>query len=241
MIEPLIPFSLKGFLWYQGENNCFLQERLEYTYKMKSLINYWRTKWGNNRLPFYYVQIAPYYYSKSKDRPYTVYSEPEFWEAQAAALKIPNTIMIATTDLIEDPADLHPVNKWDVGQRLAASALSKTYQIDDHPAMGPLFKSAVKSGQSYVLDFDHKGKGLKSMDGAPLSHFEVADEKGNYHPASAVIKNNKVWVNAMGVKNPRSVRFGWREDAKPNLFNMEGLPALPFRTDNTLRDQFKVQ
>ena len=241
MIEPLIPFSLKGFLWYQGENNCFLQERLEYTYKMKSLINYWRTKWENSRLPFYYVQVAPYYYSKSKDRPYTVYSEPEFWEAQAAALKIPNTIMIATIDLIEDPADLHPVNKWDVGKRLAASALSKTYQMNSRPAMGPVYKSAVKNGQFFVIDFDHKGKGLKSIDGAPLSYFEVADDKGNYHPASAIIKKNKVWVTAGSVKNPRSVRFGWREDAKPNLFNVDGLPALPFRTDNKLQDQFNAQ
>jgi sialate O-acetylesterase len=241
MIEPLIPFSLKGFLWYQGENNCFLQERLEYTYKMKSLINYWRTKWENNRLPFYYVQIAPYYYSKSKDRPYTVYSEPEFWEAQAAALKISNTTMIATTDLIEDPADLHPVNKWDVGQRLAASALSSSYKVNSQPAMGPLFKSVVKNRQSFVIDFDYKGKGLKSIDGAPLSYFEVEDEKGNYYPASAIIKNNKVWVNAAGVKSPRSVRFGWREDAKPNLFNDEGLPAFPFRTNNKLKDQFDPQ
>jgi len=238
MIEPLIPFSLKGFLWYQGENNCFLQERLEYTYKMKSLINYWRTKWENNKLPFYYVQIAPYYYSKAKDRPYTVYSEPEFWEAQAAALAIPNTVMIATTDLIEDPADLHPVNKWAVGERLAASALSNTYKMDDKPAMGPLFKSAVKSGQSFIIDFDYKGKGLKSNDGAPLNYFEVADKKGNYRTASAIIKNNKVWVSAAGIQNPRSVRFAWREDARANLYNTEGLPALPFRTDNKLKEQF---
>ncbi|MCH5687097.1 sialate O-acetylesterase [Niabella sp. W65] len=162
MIEPLIPFSLKGFLWYQGENNCFLQERLEYTYKMKSLINYWRTKWENNKLPFYYVQIAPYYYSKAKDRPYTVYSEPEFWEAQAAALAIPNTVMIATTDLIEDPADLHPVNKWAVGERLAASALSNTYKMDDKPAMGPLFKSAVKAVNPLLSILTIKEKGSKA-------------------------------------------------------------------------------
>lgn len=241
MIEPLVPFSIKGFLWYQGENNCFLEERLEYTYKMKSLISYWRAKWEHRGLPFYYVQIAPYYYSKAKDRPYTVYSEPEFWEAQAAALKIPNTLMIATTDLTKDPADLHPVNKWDVGSRLAVSALSHTYEINDNAPMGPLFHSATKRGRYFVIDFKFKGKGLKSRDGGPLNEFEIADKKGKYHAASAIIKDNKVWVDASGVKSPRAVRFGWREDTNPNLINAEGLPAMPFRTDNKLWDQFSVQ
>ncbi|MCH5597809.1 sialate O-acetylesterase [Niabella ginsengisoli] len=238
MIEPLIPFAIKGFCWYQGENNCFLNERIEYSYKMKALINYWREKWNSKNLPFYYVQIAPYYYSKATDRPYTVYSEPAFWEAQSAVLKVPNTVMIATIDLNDDLADLHPVNKWDVGERLAGAALSKTYKINNAPAMGPVFKSAFKNGNTFVIDFDYKGKGLKSKDGEPLNCFEVADIHGDYHEAVAKINNNKVYVFAEDVSDPYSVRFAWREDAKPNLVNSAGLPTLPFRTNNPIVENF---
>ncbi|WP_346238605.1 sialate O-acetylesterase [Niabella insulamsoli] len=238
MIEPLIPFAIKGFLWCQGESNCFLNERIEYSYKMKALINYWREKWNNSQLPFYYVQIAPYFYSKATDRPYTVFSEPAFWEAQAAVLKMPHTLMIATTDLNTDLADLHPVNKWDVGQRLAHAALSKTYKADNRPPMGPVFKSALKQGNTFILDFDYKGKGLKSKDGQPLNFFEVADVNGDYHEAEARIKDNKIYVYAKDVTHPYDVRFGWREDADPNLVNSAGLPALPFRTNNPIIDNF---
>ncbi|WP_018629965.1 sialate O-acetylesterase [Niabella aurantiaca] len=241
MIRPLVPFALKGFLWYQGESNCFLNERLQYSYKMEALINYWRKQWNNDRLPFYYVQIAPYYYSKATDRPYTVYSEPEFWEAQAAVLKIPHTAMISTMDLNDDPADLHPVNKWDLGKRLAGTALSATYKVSTAAAMGPVFKSAVKKGNTFVIDFDHKGKGLISKDGKALQGFEVENEKGVYTGADAIIKDNKVWVHAVGVTVPRAVRYAWRENAKPALYNKDGLPALPFRTDNELKETFKGQ
>lgn len=230
MIEPLIPFTIKGFLWYQGESNCFLNERIQYSYKMKSLIDYWRKQWNNDSLPFYYVQIAPYHYSKATDTPYTVYSEPEFWEAQAAVLKVPNTAMIATIDLNDDLKDLHPVNKWDVGQRLAESALAKTYKVSSRQAMGPVFKSAAKKGNTFIIDFDYKGKGLKSRDGKALSFFEVEDTNGGYHNANAIIKESKIVVRSNGIKDPQSVRFGWREDAKPNLVNSDGLPALSFRT-----------
>lgn len=238
MIEPLIPFSIKGFLWYQGESNCFLNERISYSYKMKALIDYWRNQWNNNQLPFYYVQIAPYYYSKAKDRPYTIYSEPEFWEAQAAVLKVPGTTMIATIDLNDDPADLHPVNKWDVGQRLANAALSKTYKVNNAQPMGPIFKTESKTKNGIWLDFDFKGKGLKGTNGNKLSGFEIAGADGNFIPADAIIKNDKVWVSPGKLKHPVAVRYAWREDAKATLFNSDGLPALPFRTDNPIAKMF---
>ncbi|MCF3109218.1 sialate O-acetylesterase [Niabella sp. CC-SYL272] len=230
MIQPLIPFALKGFLWYQGESNCFLNERQQYSYKMEALIRYWRKQWGNDHLPFYYVQIAPYYYSKATDRPYTVYSEPEFWEAQAAALRIPHTVMISTLDLNDDPADLHPVNKWDLGKRMAGTALSAAYKVSSAAPMGPVFKSAVKKGDTFVIDFNYKGKGLISREGRPLEGFEVENENGDYVKADAVIKDSKIQVHAAGVVAPRAVRYAWREDARASLYNKEGLPALPFRT-----------
>lgn len=230
MIEPLIPFALKGFLWYQGESNCFLNERQQYSYKMEALINYWRKQWKNERLPFYYVQIAPYFYSKATGRPYTVYSEPEFWEAQAAVLKIPHTAMISTLDLNDDPADLHPVNKWDLGKRMAGTVLSAAYKISSAAPMGPVFKSAVKKGDIFVIDFNYKGNGLISREGKPLDGFEVENENGDYVKADAIIKDGKVQVNAAGVVAPRAVRYAWREDARASLYNKDGLPALPFRT-----------
>lgn len=239
MIEPLIPFTVKGFLWYQGESNCFLNERLQYSYKMKSLIDYWRKQWGDNELPFYYIQIAPYNYSKAKDKPYSIHSEAEFWEAQAAVLKMKNAIMVATSDLNDNPADLHPVNKWDVGLRLANTALSNTYKINKAEPIGPIFKNAKKEQNGFVLDFDHKGKGLKGKNGNTLSGFEIADARGNFVPADATIKNNKVWVTSSSVADPTAVRYDWKEDAKPELYNSDGLPAVSFRTSGSVVDQFK--
>ncbi|PZP42030.1 MAG: sialate O-acetylesterase, partial [Pseudopedobacter saltans] len=216
--------------------------RIQYSYKMKSLIDYWRKEWGNKDLPFYYVQIAPYFYSKAKDRPYTIYSEAEFWEAQAAALKIPNTAMISTLDLNNDPADLHPVNKWDVGKRFANATISKTYKKDNAIPMGPLFTKMKKEGNSLVLDFEYVGKGLvsKNKDNS-VKGFELEDANHNWIVADAIIKNNKVYVSSDKVSNPIAVRYAWREDATPYLYNKDGLPALSFRSDNSLIKDFNVK
>ncbi|RZJ79241.1 MAG: sialate O-acetylesterase, partial [Flavobacterium sp.] len=113
MIAPLIKFSIRGVLWYQGETNCFLGETISYAYKMKALINGWRKAWNNKDMPFYYVQIAPYNYSTTKGKvEMTANTEPEFWEAQAQLLRLPNTAMVVTTDLNDNQEDLHPTYKW---------------------------------------------------------------------------------------------------------------------------------
>lgn len=237
MIQPLVPFSLKGFLWYQGESNCFLNERLQYAYKMKALIEWWRKDWNNNALPFYYVQIAPYYYSKATDRPYTVYSEPEFWEAQTAVLKLPHTGMVSTIDLNDNAKDLHPVNKWDVGKRLAICALGNIYGQAVMP-MGPVFEAMQVQGNRAVLSFKYADKGLKSNDNKDLNWFEIAGSNGKYFPATANIDGGKIIVSSEAVAKPVAVRFAWHEDAKPNLYNTEGLPAMPFRTDNPIEREF---
>lgn len=239
MIAPLIPFALKGFLWYQGESNCFLNERLQYSYKMKALIDYWRKEWNDTNKPFYYVQIAPYYYSKAKDRPFTVYSLPEFWEAQAAVLKIPNTAMIATIDLNDDPNDLHPLNKWDIGKRLAHAALVNNYKVQDGAAMGPVCKEADKKRSSIILSFDNVGRKLKSRSGKHLTGFEIEKEPGAFVKANAKIRKDKVIVSAKGIENPLSVRYAWREDAHASLYNNQGLPALPFRTSHSIISEFR--
>ncbi|MCJ8210014.1 sialate O-acetylesterase [Mucilaginibacter sp. RS28] len=238
MIAPLAPFAISGFLWYQGESNCFLGETISYTYKMEALINNWRSTWHNLKLPFYYVQIVPYYYSKATGKvPYTAETLPKFWEAQTAALAIPHTGMIVTTDLNDDIKNLHPPFKWEVGRRLALLALKNTYGQKQVVASGPVYQKMNIKGQQAILKFKDEGTGLVSHDGKPLSHFTIAGADSIFYPATATIEGDKVVVSAPQVSKPVAVRFAWAEDAQPNFYNKEGLPTRPFRTDNPL--QFK--
>ncbi|MCX2452519.1 sialate O-acetylesterase [Pedobacter sp. PLR] len=238
MIEPLTPFAIRGFLWYQGETNCFLKENISYSYKMKALIDSWRTAWKED-LPFYYVQIAPFNYSGSKGKVLLdAQTEPEFWEAQAQLLRMPNTGMVITTDLNDYPEDLHPNYKWEIGRRLALWALANTYDKKINYS-GPMYKSVTFKGANAELEFTHNGKGLLTADGKTLDCFTIAAADGKFVPARAVIKGDKLIVSAKGLKKPAAVRFGWDEAMRPNLYNKDGLPALPFRTDNPLTNQFK--
>lgn len=227
MIEPLAPYTIKGFLWYQGETNCFLKETTEYTYKFKHLINSWRSLWNNEKAPFYFVQIAPHSYSKSKGL--DEQTLPQFREAQAAALTLPNTGMIITTDLVDNIDDIHPTYKWEVGKRLALLALAKNYNRHIEYS-GPTYKRMSVKGNNIELEFD-RAKGLKSNDGKPLTWFTVAGANGKFFPATAVIKDNKIIVSSSEVLQPTNVRFAWHETAQPNLYNKAGLPAVPFRTN----------
>lgn len=237
MIQPLAPFALAGFLWYQGETNCFKNEGFEYTDKMQALINTWRYIWKDDHLPFYYVQIAPFYYSHSKgEYPLTDETLPRFWEAQTAALQIPHTGMVVTTDLVDDLNDIHPPDKWEVGNRLALCALGKYYD-KDVVYSGPMFEDIKIKREKVIVKFSHTGSGLKSYDGQPLTWFEVAGSDGVFVPAQAGIKGKKVVVSAKGVSNPVAVRFAWNEAAQANLYNKEGLPAVPFRSNGPKWDE----
>lgn len=232
MIQPLAPFAMQGFLWYQGETNCFKKETFEYTEKMQALIHTWRTIWGDQEMPFYYVQIAPFKYSGSEQEPrLTEEALPEFWEAQAAALKIPNTGMVVTTDLVDNLEDIHPTYKWEVGKRLALLALAKSYGLSKKVYSGPMFRSMEVDGNKVIISFSHTGSGLKSRDGKPLDWFFVAGANGNFVPADAVIRGDEIVVSSPKILSPEEVRFAWNEAAQPNLINHEGLPAMPFRTD----------
>lgn len=240
MIGPLAPFAIKGFLWYQGESNCFLNERLQYTYKMAALINQWRKIWNNNTLPFYYVQIAPFAYSTSGgEKKYTKQSLPEFWEAQELALQITHTAMIATADLNFNMDNLHPHFKWEIGRRLALCALANNYGKKEILPMGPLFEKMEMQGNKAIISFRFAGKQLMNNSGQPLTDFFVAGADGKYFEADAVIKADKVELSSEKVNNPVTVRYGWDESFHPNLYNAQGLPAMPFRTDNPLINQFK--
>lgn len=231
MIAPLAPYTLKGFLWYQGETNCFLKETTAYTIKFRNLIESWRELWNDKQASFYFVQIAPFYYSKSESQVgLTEETLPAFREAQAAALDVPHTGMIITTDLADNLNDIHPTYKWEVGRRLALLALAHDYGKKIEYA-GPQFAKQTIKGGTIELEFTHTGTGLISNDGQPLTNFLIAGADGIFVPANAVINHQKVVVSAPTITAPRYVRFAWNEAAQPNLFNKEGLPAAPFRTD----------
>jgi len=239
MIEPLIPFALRGFIWYQGESNCFLNETIRYSYKFKTLIESWRSNWKDEKMPFYFVQIAPYNYSASKDdRPHTTQSLPEFWEAQTLALLIPHTGMIVTTDLVDSIVDIHPSYKWEVGRRLSLMALNETYGFKDLICTGPIYKKMKIVRNQIEVGFTGTDGGLTSRDGKPLDWFTVAGADGQFVPALAVIRGDKVIVSSPRVKHPVFVRFAWHESAQSNFINKAGLPAAPFRSDNPWINKF---
>lgn len=234
MIRPMAPYTLGGFLWYQGETNLINGDSTIYIDKQKALVDSWRTAWNDKNLPFYYVQIAPHNYSKrTKDRvTHTTEALPEFWEAQTEFMKrTANTAMVVTTDLVDNISDIHPSYKWIVGERLAKLALAKQYGKKEVVSSGPVFKKMTIKGDKAILEFDSIGSGLKSTssDGS-LNWFQISGEDVAFQDAKAVIEGNKVIVSSDKVKKPSNVRFAWDEAAMPNFFNNEGLPALPFRT-----------
>ncbi|WP_316739486.1 sialate O-acetylesterase [Pedobacter aquatilis] len=235
MIEPLSKFKIKGFLWYQGETNCFLNETISYAYKLKTLINLWRNAWGEKDLPFYYVQIAPFDYSKQKSDKVTLTAEtePNFWEAQQQILRMPNTGMISTSDLNDNGGDLHPTYKWEVGRRLALLALGKTYnkKVD---FSGPIYKAVSFKKSEAILQFDYLKSSSRNITG-----FTIAGNDGKFVNADAIIKNGKVVVSSKEIAAPVAVRYDWTESPTGNFYS-NGLPALPFRTDNPLTNQFKA-
>jgi DUF1680 family protein len=234
MVRPLAPYAIKGFCWYQGETNCFMGDTIQYPAKMRRLIESWRGLWEGPDLSFYFVQIAPYYYSRSNggNQAHTPESEAAFWGAQETALALPHTGMVVTSDLVDSLQDLHPAYKWEVGRRLALWALAKDYG-QALVCSGPVYKNMVINGPKIELTFGDVGTGLVSHDGRALDWFEIAGADGQFVRATATIEGmDKVVISAKDVAVPVAVRFGWNEAAQPNLYNREGLPAMPFRVNN---------
>ena len=225
MIHPLIPFRIAGAIWYQGESNR--NRAIQYRTLFPAMIRDWRSQWGQGHFPFYYVQIAPYSYGNSE-----AVDSALLREAQMLALKaVPNVGMAVTMDIGEEN-DIHPQNKWDVGKRLSLWALAQTYDQPDIVYSGPLYRSMKVQGNAIRVSFDHVGSGLVAQ-GGPLTDFEIAGIDRKFVPAQAVIESrNTVRVSSPEVPNPVAVRYAFRNWAKPNLFNAEGLPASSFRTDN---------
>jgi sialate O-acetylesterase len=231
-IYPLIPYAIRGVLWYQGESNVDVDDGAFYADKMTALINDWRSEW-HQELPFYYVQLAPLLYHVARsEKVVSPEAEPRVWEAQTATLRLPHTGMIVTTDLVDDLTDIHPRDKKDVGERLARWALTDEYGRKDIEVSGPMFRSMDIQGDKAILHFDHIGGGLVSKDAKPLKWFDIAGAGGAFFPAIATIDGDTVVLTSPKVPAPQVVHFAWDEAACANLFNKAGLPAIPFRTDN---------
>lgn len=218
MVEPMVPFTIKGAIWYQGESN--VGEGTLYRLKMEALITGWRTIWDQGNFPFYFVQIAPWEGYQPGDL-------PQLWQAQLAALSIPNTGIALTQD-IGDLQDIHPKNKQEVGRRLALLALARTYSRDEVDS-GPVYSAMEIEGSGIRLSFDQAFGGL-SVTGAIIRHFTIAGEDQRFVPAQAVMDGQTIVVSSDRVANPVAVRFGWSKDAVTNVHNAAGLPLAPFKT-----------
>jgi sialate O-acetylesterase len=222
MIAPLVPYSIRGAIWYQGESNRARAAR--YRLLFPAMIADWRRAFGRGDFPFYFVQIAPFDYKDPPER------STALREAQLATLAVPNTGMVVTTD-IGNPTDIHPANKQEVGRRLSLWALAKTYGRTNVVCSGPLYRSMKVEGGAIRVSFDYAGGGLTSG-GKPLTHFEIAGDDRKFVPAEASIDGATVLVSSPAVAHPVAVRFASGNAPEPNLANQEGLPASPFRTDD---------
>lgn len=232
MVYPLIPYAIRGAIWYQGESN--LRDGMIYHRKMKALIHGWREVWQQGEFPFYFVQLAPFNYDRiaaQRGQNRNPFLLPKIWEAQTATLAVPNTGMAVITD-VSNLRNIHPKNKQTVGLRLALWALAKTYGQDDLVYSGPLYKSMAVEGSTIRISFDHVGSGLMSRDDEALTWFQIAGEDKQFVEAVAIVDGDTVVVSNDAVQSPVAVRFGWHQNAEPNLANKEGLPASPFRTDS---------
>jgi len=225
MINPLIPYGLKGFLWYQGEAN----DTLAYNYRtlFPMLITDWRIRWQQGYLPFLYVQLPNF----KKQQVQPMESEwAELREAQSLALSQPNTGMVCAIDLgVAD--NIHPTNKQDVGLRLALAA-EKTAYGKTGIASNPLFDKYKISSSTIEISFKEIGSGIKTIDNLVPREFTIAGADKKFYNATAQIQGNKIIVSSAKVANPVAVRYAWSNNPDCNLVNAEGLPVVPFRTDN---------
>lgn len=227
MIHPLIPYGIRGVLWYQGEANA--DRAHQYRIAFPLMITDWRQHWGEGDFPFYFVQLASF--NSANGNSTRGSSWAELREAQAYTLYLPATGMSVTTDIGESN-DIHPKNKKEVGLRLAAIALHNLYgQTTEYS--GPVYDTMIIRGNRAEIEFTHKGAGLMVKDRyGYVRGFEIAGNDHHFYYAKAFIEKNKVIVYADQVPKPVSVHYNWADDAADgNLYNKDGLPALPFRTD----------
>jgi sialate O-acetylesterase len=225
MIAPLIPYAIKGFVWYQGEANA--SHGAEYAKLQPAMIADWRSKWKEGDIPFLYVQLpnfGDYDYLPAES------NWAELREAQLQSLSVANTGMAVGIDLGEWN-DVHPDRKAPVGDRLALAAEKIAYG-EDIVYSGPIYKSSTISGDKIIITFTQTGGGLMTIDGEAPQEFAIAGADRKFVWASAKIEGDKVIVWSDEIKDPKYVRYAWADNpVNPNLYNKEGLPASPFETE----------
>jgi sialate O-acetylesterase len=226
MIAPVINYTIKGFLWYQGEANSSRAQ--DYARLQPAMITDWRNKWKEGDLPFLYVQLPNFMevnYLPSESQ------WAELREAQLKSLSVPNSGMVVAIDLGEWN-DIHPDRKKEVGDRLALAAEKLAYGEKDIVYSGPIYQSSTINGNKVIISFANTGGGLMTNDGEELSQFAIAGSDKKFVWANAKIEGDKVVVWNEDVPRPMFVRYAWADNPdNPNLYNKEGLPASPFRTD----------
>jgi sialate O-acetylesterase len=234
MIAPIVPFAVKGAIWYQGESNA--GRAYQYRSLFQDLIKNWREKWGQKEFYFLAVQLAPYI---PGNRPKPDQPGESDWaelrEAQMLAAKQLKGVGVAVITDYGEERDIHPKKKEPVGQRLALLARGIAYKEPGLVYSGPIYKSMKVKDGKVILSFDHTGSGLMAKDGYQLKGFAICGEDRKWVWADAVIegKNSElVVVSSPQVKKPVAVRYGWADYPEGNLYNREGLPASPFRTDD---------
>ena len=218
MVKPILGFTVKGNIWYQGESNWPRAEK--YGYVFSTMLDNWRNDWEQPDMPFYYFLMAPNYLLPPELRE----QQMDVWQSGRK-----NLGMVALSD-DGDSIDFHPRNKRLAGERIALWALNKQYGRDV-ACCGPVFKNMKIKGGKAVVTFNHAEKGLKTPNREKVVGFTVAGKDGVFYPAEAVIKGKKVEVSSPKVKEPAAVRFGWGKFYRANLYNSADLPAFPFRTD----------
>lgn len=217
-VLPMEQYPIEGIIWYQGESNAHNVEAYEELFPL--LVSSFRDYWQNPGLPFFFVQLS------SLNRP----SWPSFRNAQRKLMeRIPGTGMVVSSDK-GDSLDVHPVDKIEIGRRLARWALNRCYHYRDIVPSGPLFRKATFRGASVTLEFDYSD-GLRSADGLPLRTFELAGEDRQFHPAAAQIMGSTVKLTSGEVETSRFVRYAWQPFTRANLVNGAGLPASTFMTE----------
>ena len=216
ILSNIIPYTLKGTIWYQGESNVINYD--EYQTLFSAMIEDWREAWGYD-FPFYYVQIAPF----------TEEGNLGVREAQRKTLETTKKTGMAVLMDIGEKDNIHPHNKQDVGKRLALLALDKDYDFN-FISSGPMYKNHYVDGKFIYVDFNSKGSGLKFINGK--NGFEISGKDNKFYPAIAEIVDNKIRIYSNQVKTPENVRYGWKNWTIGTLFNMEGLPASSFNSIN---------
>ena len=226
MIAPLTNFPIKGIIWYQGEANVSRAE--QYSYLFPALIKDWRKKWNDVNLPFYFVQLPNY--GLVREYPYTS-QWAELRESQQKALVLPQTGMVVTTDL-GTCDNLHPINKKDVGNRLAGIALNNLYGLKNIAYKFPQLKSYEVKGNSIICEFENVGNGLIAV-GGDVTEFCIAGaNKRFFNAIVTIIEPNKIKISSTSVNQPIAVRYCWSNcPINGKVFNSDNLPLAPFRTD----------